>query len=173
MRKAELSTSEWAVLAAVGEGETHGFLLGALFEPGSELGGIWRIQRPQIYRALERLEHRGLIAEAGREAGEGGPPRVRYRVTPRGREEVNRWLSQPVTQLRFGRSDLRLKLAFLLRSGQDWRGLLVAQGQIYRAQIDAFEAASREAEGVARISLLWRLEMARAGLRYLERLLEP
>lgn len=172
MAKPELSTSDWAVLAAVSEGETHGFRLAALFGPGSELGEIWRIQRPQVYRALEHLEQQGLIVEVGREAGEGGPPRVLYRISDPGRERLERWLQLPVTRLRFGRSDLRLKLAFLLRSGRSWRGLLAAQREVYRAQLQTLEASSRSAVGVARVSLLWRLEMAQAGLRYVERLLE-
>lgn len=172
MGKPELSTSDWAVLAAVAEGETHGFAVAALFAPRSELGEIWRIQRPQVYRALEHLERRGLVVEAGREAGEGAPPRLRYRITPQGREWLERWLETPVTRLRLGRSDLRLKLAFLLRSGRDWRGLLEAQRRVYQAQLEALEPAGQAATGVARVSLLWRLEMARAGLRYVEELLE-
>ncbi|WP_018466859.1 PadR family transcriptional regulator [Calidithermus timidus] len=172
MAKPELSTSDWAVLAAVAEGETHGFRLAALFGAGSELGQIWRIQRPQVYRALEHLEQQGFIVEVGREAGEGGPPRVLYRISDRGRERLEQWLRLPVTRLRFGRSDLRLKLAFLLRSGRSCRDLLTLQREVYRAQLQSLEVLSQSARGVVRVSLLWRLEMAQAGLRYVERLLE-
>lgn len=94
-----------------------------------------------------------------------------FALTPAGRKAVGAWLYAPVTRLRLGRSDLRLKLAFLFRSGADWKPLLLAQREHYQKALDTLEAQEPQEKGVGRIALLWRLENARAGLRFVERLL--
>ncbi|MCL6567669.1 MAG: PadR family transcriptional regulator [Meiothermus silvanus] len=166
-----LSTSDWAVLAALAEGESHGFQIASLFAAGGGLGEIWKIQRPQVYRALEHLTEAGLAQAVRQEPGLSGPQRTVFALTPAGRKAVRAWLYAPVTRLRLGRSDLRLKLAFLFRSGADWKPLLLAQREHYQKALDTLEAQEPQEKGVGRIALLWRLENARAGLRFVERLL--
>lgn len=166
-----LSTTDWAVLAALAEGEAHGFQIASLFGPQGELGEIWKLQRTQVYRALEHLQRQGLIRATRQEVGEAGPPRTRYAPTSMGQQQVTQWLDTPVTQLRYGRSDLRLKLAFLLRSGRSPRILLEAQGQIYLQLLEQLEQRSVQ-DSIEQMSLLWRTETARAGLRFVQALLE-
>ena len=88
-----------------------------------------------------------------------------------GQQQVAQWLNTPVTQLRYGRSDLRLKVAFLLRSGQSTRALLEAQGQVYHGLLAQLEPRSSH-DPVEQMSLLWRLETARAGLRFVLAMLD-
>jgi DNA-binding PadR family transcriptional regulator len=73
-----LSTSDWAFLAVLYEAPTHGFRLAGLFASDGELGFIWTIQRPQIYRTLEHLEKSGLAVSVRQEESEAGPPRTVY-----------------------------------------------------------------------------------------------
>lgn len=77
----KLSLTDRAVRAALGEGAAHGFKLAALFAKDGELGTVWTVQRPQVYRALEHLELRGLAYTTGHEPGAGGPPRLEYILT--------------------------------------------------------------------------------------------
>lgn len=166
-----LSTGDWAVLAFLAEGEAHGFRLAGVFGAEGELGQIWRIQRPQVYRALEYLVAENLIRPTRQEEGDAGPPRTVYEATKEGRRAVKRWLGTPVAHLREGRSDLLLKLAFLTRSGTSPRPLLRAQKKVFAEMLKKLEARLETAEGIGRMVLLWRAENARSALNFLEQLL--
>ncbi|GEM86923.1 PadR family transcriptional regulator [Meiothermus granaticius] len=170
-RTINLSTSDWAVLALLSEGEAHGFRLASVFAPSGELGQIWSIQRPQVYRALEHLVARGYALPLRQETGEIGPPRTVYVATPEGIRVVRQWLATPVAHLREGRSDLLLKLAFLYRLGESPRPLLGAQKEIFGQLLRSLEARVPVAEGIDRVVLLWRVENARSALDFLEKLL--
>lgn len=167
----KLSTTDWAVLALLAEGGTHGFRLAAVFSAEGELASIWKIQRPQVYRALEHLVKQDLAQPIRQEAGEAGPTRILYALRPKGHKAVMEWLYTPVTRLRFGRSDLRLKIAFLLRQKRDLKPLLEAQQEVYISILKTLEKQIAQAATIERVSVLWRLEMARASLRFVEQLL--
>lgn len=167
----KLSTTDWAVLAALLEQHSHGFRIAALFAPEGELGEIWRIQRTQVYRALEHLEARGLVEAVRKEEGDAGPPRTLFAATSSGQASALRWLHTPVTHLRYGRSDLRLKIAFLIRLGLDLGPLLEAQKRVFGEILDNMQKQPQEAEGIHLVSVLWRLEMAQASLRFIEQIL--
>jgi DNA-binding PadR family transcriptional regulator len=51
-----LALSEWLVLCVICEQTTHGFAIAALLGTGGDLGRIWRVPKPVIYRAIARLE---------------------------------------------------------------------------------------------------------------------
>ncbi len=167
----KLSTTDWAVLAALLEQPSYGFRIAALFAPSGDLGHIWRVQRTQVYRALEHLEACGLVAVVRQEEGQAGPPRTLFALTEDGRSIALSWLYTPVTRLRYGRSDLRLKIAFLMRLEQDARPLLQAQQKVYRTMLQELVTQRQEARGVQAVSLLWRIEMAKASLRFIAQLL--
>ena len=60
----------------------------------STLGHFWKASHQQVYRELARLEADGLVTF--REiAQEGRPDKKRYRLTAKGRRELERWLSEP------------------------------------------------------------------------------
>lgn len=166
----KLSTTDWAVLAALLEQPSHGFRIAALFAPEGELGEIWRIQRTQVYRALEHLEARGLVEAVRQEEGDAGPPRTLFAATSSGQASALRWLHTPVTQLRYGRSDLRLKIAFLIRLGLELEPLLEAQKRVFSEILDNLQHQPQGAEGIHLVSVLWRMEMAKASLRFIEQL---
>src|SRR5579864_177516 len=85
----KLSLAEWTVLALLREQPAHGFALAQLTAPGGELGRIWRVPRPVVYRSLGRLVEAGLIRPESVEPGLG-PQRTIYAVTagPPGRREL-------------------------------------------------------------------------------------
>jgi PadR family transcriptional regulator AphA len=121
-----LSLAEWTVLALISEHPAHGFAICQLTAPGGELGRIWHIPRPVIYRAIGRLEEARLVGAQAVESGRG-PQRTIYATTPTGRNAVVDWLDTPVEHVRDIRSHLLIKLALLDRAGSDPTGLLRRQ----------------------------------------------
>jgi len=168
-RSEQLATGEWAVLALVAEAPTHGFAIARALAPGGEVGRVWAMRRPLVYRTLDVLGDRELVREAGTEPSGSGPPRTVLDVTGEGRERVDRWLLDPVQHVRDARADLMLKLLFLDRAGLDPAPLLAAQRE--RFAVIARELEGHDESGFAHTLALWRLENTRAAIRFVERLL--
>jgi hypothetical protein len=59
-----LSLAEWLVLSLICENPMHGFALAALLGPAGEMGRVWRVPKPVVYRALQRLEQLIPVADA-------------------------------------------------------------------------------------------------------------
>jgi PadR family transcriptional regulator AphA len=167
----ELSAGEWAVLALLSEAPAHGFALARAMAPGGEVGQVWAMRRPLVYRALETLEQREMVRPAGTVPSQSGPQRTILEVTPAGARAVTGWLSQPVSHVRDARSLLMLKLLFLSRRGADLAPLLTAQRAQFSSHADSLTAALNQTEGFDRTLLLWRLENTTAALRFTETLL--
>lgn len=170
-RPEELATGEWAVLGLLAEGPSHGFALARALATDGEVGRVWSLRRALVYRTIEVLRRRGLVAPVGTEPSEAGPQRVKVEATGTGTRRLDDWLSEPVEHVRDARAELMLKLLFLDRRGADARPLLDAQ----RAQFDAQAAALRQAlgreDGFGRTLLLWRLEATTGALRFVDALL--
>jgi PadR family transcriptional regulator AphA len=166
----ELSAGEWAVLALCAERPSHGFALAAELAPDGEVGVVWAVPRPLVYRALERLEGVGLVEERGTEESPHGPPRRVVGASAAGRARLRAWLQEPVDHVRDARYLLLLKLLFLDRHGGDAAPLVRAQTRTYGEIERRLERRLPAAEGFERVLLTWRLESARAATRFLERL---
>jgi DNA-binding PadR family transcriptional regulator len=161
-----LSLAEWVVLAVVREQPTHGFPISQLTASDGELGRIWNVPRPVVYRSLGRLAEAGLIGEDGLETGRG-PQRTIYAITPAGRKAVAAWLEQPVEHVRDVRSHLLMKLALLHRAGTDPTDLLRRQRDVL-APIAQAMAEERPAPADFEATLLaWRRASAAAAISFL------
>src|SRR5260221_4045078 len=143
----ELSVTDWAVLGVVGEGRTHGFAVARELGAGGELGGVWTVRRPIVYRSLAHLERTGLIEPVASVAGAGGPQKTVMRITPAGRRRLRRWLEQPVEHVRDVRSHLLLKLALLHRSDRDPDALVDRQRTVVATVVEGLVAQARGAHG--------------------------
>jgi PadR family transcriptional regulator AphA len=163
-----LSSGEWAILGLVTERPRHGFALARLMAPGGEIGQVWALPKPLVYRALSTLQERGLVAAAGEEPGERGPHRTILSATGAGAETLGAWLATPVDHLREVRSLLMLKLALLARTGGDVAPLLDAQRERLGPLLAALEVRVAAAEAFEHTLLVWRLESARATLRFID-----
>jgi PadR family transcriptional regulator AphA len=153
------------------ERPAHGFAIARALEPDGEVGRVWSCSRPLVYRALTVLGELGLIEERAVEPSERGPRRTVFGLTRSGRREVNRWLAEPVAHVRELRSGLMLKLLFLSRRGTDPAPLLARQRSVLHPLVSGLEAGARGGEGFDQVLFLWRLEAARAALRFAEDLL--
>ena len=163
-----LSCGEWAVLGLVTERPRHGFALARLMAPEGEIGQVWALPKPLVYRALTTLQERGLVATAGEEPGERGPHRTLLTGTAEGEAALRAWLATPVDHLREVRSLLMLKLALLARTGGDAAPLLAAQRERLTPLLAALEARTATAQAFEHTLLVWRLESARAAMRFLD-----
>jgi PadR family transcriptional regulator AphA len=163
-----LSCGEWAVLGLVTERPRHGFALARLMAPEGEIGRVWALPKPLVYRALSTLQERGLVAAAGEEPGERGPHRTLQSATGAGAEALRAWLATPVDHLRDVRSQLMLKLALLARTGGDVAPLLAAQRERLGPLLAALEVRVAAAEAFEHTLMVWRLESARATLRFVD-----
>ena len=168
-----LSLPEWTVLTVVSERPTHGFAIAQLTAPQGELGRIWHIPRPVIYRAIGRLLDLGLLTPGAVESGRG-PQRTLYAVTPQGRDAVRHWLDTPVEHVREVRSHLLLKLAFLDRAGGDPTGLLERQKATLEPIAQAINAETAESaertasQGFDATLLAWRRATTAATMSFLD-----
>ncbi len=164
----ELAPGEWSVLALLADQPAHGWALAAALAPAGEIGCVWSLGRPLVYRSLEILEKRGLAEPAGLEASIRGPKRTVYRITAAGRAAVDGWLVEPVAHVHEIRSLLLLKLVFGERLGVDLRPMLDRQLELLEERAEQLEARLDEAAGAERIMTLFRLETAHAARRFVE-----
>jgi DNA-binding PadR family transcriptional regulator len=163
----DLAPGEWAVLALLCERPAHGWALARQLSPSGELGSIWSLTRPLVYRSLEILEARQLIVPSGQEPGARGPNRTIFRATSEGHLAVSLWLQEPVEHVREGRSLLLLKLVFAQRACVDPRPMLNAQQAAIAEAIGSLEQRVRESSGTDAILLRFRLESSRAVDRFI------
>ena len=163
-RRPTLSLNEWAVLGLLAERPRHGYDIAAELQPDAELGQVWRLDRPLVYRAVERLVALGLAEAQGTEPGAGGPPRTVHAATDEGRERLDGWLREPVEHVRDMRSGFLLKLVVARRLGVDAGPLVRAQRERLDAQLPALGAPPPPDHVVA----LWRHHAARAARDFLE-----
>lgn len=158
---------EWTVLAVLREGPTHGFAVAALTAPSGELGRVWQIPRPVIYRALSRLAEAALVAPSAVESGPG-PRRTIYTIAAEGAAAVDEWLVAPVRHVRQLRSHLLTKLALHNRRGLDPTALLAAQRAVLVPIAEAVAAERDQCDGFEAVLLTWRHSNATAALRFLD-----
>jgi len=167
----DLSLADWVVLGVVGEGPTHGWPIVRLLRSDGELGRMWTVPRPIVYRSLATLTDRGLLEESGTTVESRGPKRTIVRVTRSGRSALNRWLDTPVEHVRDVRTELLVKLALLDRAGRSPRALV--EKQIAHLE-PVIRAVSTPSDGAPFDAVLarWRREQALAVDRFLRSLLE-
>ena len=163
-----LSLTEWLVLSLGCEGPTHGFALARLLESRGELGQVWRVPKPVIYRGLARLEQLDLVHVVGEQSTSLGPVRSVVEATLDGRQAAAAWLVMPVRHIRDVRSELMVKLALLDRSGADPQPLLTAQREQLAPIAGALADRLGTAAGFDRTLALWRYETVSAALRFLD-----
>ncbi len=133
---AELSLTEWVVLAIIAEAPTHGFAIAKQLRADSDLGRVITVQRPLVYRAIDRLTTMRMIEPAHVEPGDSGPNRTVHRSTRRGRAALARWLDRPVAHVRDLRVEFLAKLRLNERRERSATTLVAAQRDALAATLD-------------------------------------
>ncbi len=165
-----LTLGEWAVLGLVGGQPVHAFAIVKALAPRGELGRIWSVPTPVVYRAVNNLREKRMIATIGEERSDAGPPKTMLKLTDLGRSELDAWLQTPVAHMRDVRSELLLKLALLARIHQSVQPLVTAQAEVFEPVLAGLEhlAATATPEEFEATLVGWRLESARAVMRFLQ-----
>jgi PadR family transcriptional regulator AphA len=167
----DLAPGEWSCLALLADRPAHGWALAKDLARTGEVGRVWAVGRPLVYRALDLLELRGLIEPLAREPGARGPDRTIFRATERGRGELARWLSEPVGHVRDLRSLFLLKLVLSERAGVTRRPLLLAQRALALPALGALEARLHRSVGAEHVFVRFRLETTRSVVDFIDGLL--
>ena len=108
--------AEYAILGLLSDGALHGYALRKRLD--AALAPFWTIATSQIYSALHSIENKGLV-NVDVQIQNDRPPRNVYLITPKGREEFERWCTGPVRHLRDMRVEFLAKLYFLRRKDDD------------------------------------------------------
>jgi DNA-binding PadR family transcriptional regulator len=143
--KHQLTTTEYAVLGLLSEGERSGYDLARV--AARTIGHIWVPSRSQIYRVLPRLVRWGL-AESREIEQQGRPDKALYRITDRGMDALRAWVErveeEPAAGTSAYYSAYYLKLFFAAVAPPE-----AAQRQL-EAYRQAMEGRLRELEEMAR-----------------------
>jgi len=99
-----------ALLALLSEGPRYGMQLKEEYEGAT--GDAWPLNVGQVYTTLQRLERDGLVESD--EAG-GNDRQKGYRITARGRAELEDWLTTPPGAESPPRDELTTKVLVALR----------------------------------------------------------
>jgi DNA-binding PadR family transcriptional regulator len=166
--ESSLSLAEWLVLCLVCEQPRHGFALARLLDHEGDLGRVWRVPKPVVYRGLQRLELLGLVRTAEQQPSSQGPVRSLVDATSDGRVAATAWLMRPAGHVRDVRSELLVKLALLDRAGSDPQSLLQAQREQLVPVADGLHDRLAAAAGFDRTLALWRYETISATVRFLD-----
>ena len=116
-----------AVLALLAVKPAHGYELKGSFDEavGDQWGGL---NIGHLYQLLDRLSRDGLI-ESERQPQAVKPDRLVHRLTPAGREELERWLAAPSPRARGYRDDFFLKVMGAAQIGDEEALRQVLSGQ--------------------------------------------
>lgn len=100
------------LLALLAEEPRHCYALKSEFE--ERTGQAWAVNIGQVYSTLERLERDGLVVPDGDDEGAGRT----FRLTPTGREQLERWFAEPVMVDPPPRDELAIKLLLAVGAPQ-------------------------------------------------------
>jgi DNA-binding PadR family transcriptional regulator len=162
-RRLTLSLNEWAVLGLLVERPRHGYDIAAELRPAAQVGQAWRLTRPLVYRALERLRALGLVEAQRTEPGSAGPTRTVHAATGTGCQRLGDWLDRPVDHVRDMRSEFLLKVVLARRLEHDTTPLVQAQ----RARLDT-RLAELGTPPSTDVVQLWRHHSAQAARTFLD-----
>jgi DNA-binding PadR family transcriptional regulator len=156
------------ILALLAGGPRHGYDLRSEFE--DRTAKLWNLNSGQVYTTLDRLVRDGLVETAG--SGEDDRRRP-YRITPAGRQELDRWLDASTWTVDPPRDELLMKI-LLVADDVDRAPKVIAThrhallGQLQRLRAEQRQAGAHRplAAHLAADALVARLE---SDLHWLDR----
>jgi DNA-binding PadR family transcriptional regulator len=142
-----------AVLALLADGDSYGYELRAEFERA--VGPQWgELNIGHLYQVLERLVRDGHVTR--REVAQPRlPDRVVYRITKKGRRELEQWLGRPFVRQSGYRDDFFLKLLAASRLGRrELEQVLRTQRAAYLSELAALSDLRAEHAEAPLVELL-------------------
>lgn len=167
-------------LLAMREGETgHGYELARSFGHGAPLGSVIRLEPGMVYHHLKKLERLGWVTVTP-EVSPERPPRRPFALTTEGKEELRRWLAEPVAHTREIRLEFLVKLYLalalepalalrLIDEQHDMLGRLIESLSEQRGRGEAWETAEVGPVRFDEMVMDMRLAQTEAALAWLDR----
>lgn len=142
-----------ALLALLSGGPSYGYELKASFERAA--GPQWgEFNIGHVYQVTDRLARDGLV-EGQRVQQIDRPDKTIYELTPRGWDELRRWLGEPFRRQSGYRDDFVLKIIAAACLGEDeLRAVSRRQQEHHLGELRALAALRRQNETDALVSLL-------------------
>ena len=167
------------LLALSESGTGHGYDLARQFSPEAPLGDVVRLEPGMVYHHLKKLERLGWVTVVP-EAKPGRPARRLFALSPAGRAELRRWLSEPVAHTREIRLDFLVKLylallldpALAVRLVDEQRQRCARLVESLSNRLRGAQGEEKQDDGMARFGgmvLDMRLAQTRAALAWLDR----
>jgi DNA-binding PadR family transcriptional regulator len=157
-----------AVLALLAEGPGHGYELKAAFDKsvGPHRGAL---NIGHLYQVLDRLSRDGL-ATSHRVAQDTRHDRTVYEITDAGREELDRWLTEPSPRTGGYRDDFFLKImaAAHTREPRVLNSLISVQRAYLLRELRNLESSKRDADLVVSLLLAAAIRHVSADLAFLD-----
>ena len=155
----------FGLLTLLADDPAHGYELKTGLERA--VGGSWAINVGQVYSTLRRLERDGLVAE-----DEAASDHRDYRITARGREELQHWFAAPYAPDTAPRDELTAKVLLAIASRDvDVRDLLQHQRSSIVSVLQAYtrRKAAADPDDLALLMMLDALIFrAEAEVRWLD-----
>ena len=101
------------LLAVSESGSGHGYDLARHFGSDAPLGSVIRLEPGMVYHHLKKIERIGWVSVVP-DVGQGRPARRLFALSSAGRDELARWLAEPVAHTREIRLEFLVKLYFAL-----------------------------------------------------------
>ncbi len=155
------------------DGPRHGYDLARHFAPTTPLGDVVHLSPSHLYALLGQLERDTLIVGQRQDSG-ARPPRRVYRLTESGREDVLRWVDEPVTRPRDMHLAFPLKFYLACRMGPPYADALVAHQRnlfaSYLHDLEQSQPLDAASSNAAFLTLMreGRIERTRAALAWLD-----
>lgn len=166
-----LSLTDWIVLGVLAEEPRHGFAVAKELDHDAELGRLWTVRRPLVYRSIDHLLDLGFVEPRSVEPGDQGPHRTVVAPTRVGRARLRRWLGQPVDHPRDVRATLLVKLALLARRGDPLTPLARRQLEAFADVHAGLGRRTGPDRTVDRLAVGWRFQANEAIRRFLEQVI--
>ena len=129
MARAEMP-AEHAILGLLSladdDGSGYGYDLARHFAEGQPLAEVLRLEPGMLYHHLKKLDRAGWVLAEIEPSGTRPPRRV-YRITDKGRQQLDRWMSEPVSHTREIRLEFLVKLYFARRLDAARASMLLAE----------------------------------------------
>jgi DNA-binding PadR family transcriptional regulator len=162
----ELTATEYAVLGLLTRGEMSGYDLRKAAE--GSVGYFWTPAKSRIYAILPRLVEAGLVRRRD-VAQSGRPDKQLYRLTPKGKDALRRWVAEGVLDPEFSRNTLLVKVFFgdLAEPEQILAQIRQRREEMeqLKAELEAIEAHRRD-DLYPHLTRLYGLEYAKAIIRW-------
>ena len=160
----DLSLESGLCLGLIRNGCDHGYVIAQRFLPEADIGQIYTLSRPAVYRELQYLERAGLLLSSEARGNRGQKMRM-LRLSKRGSQIAQQWMTSPVSHIRDVRTEFLAKVILTQEAGDDVVSLVRMQREFFRDTFDAL-LQDREESVVA----IWRREQVRAVSRFLDEL---